>query len=211
VDAFYSGDGVSIYGPVDADLAPFTASLDGGPSTIYSLLSDHTLRLPQTIIYHATNLGGGEHQVKLGYAPGGLGDKTLSIDFANVYTTIEQPGANPATGSTSFFSTGSTIGITLGVCITTLLLGLILFIFIHWQRETSKVTSVSVFSAAENAIQVPYTHPLLYDAETTTTSANSMSQMQRLWRLGGMVGDTSNGLLVCVPCITSTEIESVLC
>jgi hypothetical protein len=78
---------VTIFGPIDANSTAFTTSLDGGPSNTYTSFTDHPIRLPQTIIYHATNLGGGEHQVKLGYAEGG--GQTLAIDYANVYTTVE--------------------------------------------------------------------------------------------------------------------------
>ncbi|KAJ7497268.1 hypothetical protein FB451DRAFT_1018259 [Mycena latifolia] len=81
---FQVGDGVSLYGPVGPQGSPFTVSLDGGEA--FNHTTSKQFYQPQVLLYTATNLGPGQHVVKVEYQPAQPG-QIFAIDYANVYTT----------------------------------------------------------------------------------------------------------------------------
>jgi hypothetical protein len=80
----FSGDGVSLYGAISTQGAPYTIQLDGGP--VQSFTTTYDRFVPQSLLYHATNLGEGDHILHIGYQPSSTG-QVLAVDYANVYTT----------------------------------------------------------------------------------------------------------------------------
>ncbi|KAK0455441.1 uncharacterized protein EV420DRAFT_1272379 [Desarmillaria tabescens] len=80
----FSGEGVSLYGPVGPNYAAFSAQLDDGP-----LVTSTAIRanfVPQVLLYHADGLGSGQHALKVTMQPSDDAQE-LAVDFANVYTT----------------------------------------------------------------------------------------------------------------------------
>ncbi|KAJ7188301.1 hypothetical protein C8R46DRAFT_1242606, partial [Mycena filopes] len=80
---FEVGDGVSLYGPVGPAGSPFSVSVDGGNPTGYT--ANKQFFHPQVLLYAATNLGAGQHTVKVAYEPKQPG-QIFAIDYAEVYT-----------------------------------------------------------------------------------------------------------------------------
>lgn len=80
----FSGEGVSLYGPVGPGYAAFSAQLGGGPSVNSTAI--RTSFVPQVLLYHADGLGSGQHVLKMMMQPSD-DDQELAVDFANVYTT----------------------------------------------------------------------------------------------------------------------------
>ncbi|KAJ7680294.1 hypothetical protein DFH06DRAFT_973298 [Mycena polygramma] len=78
-----SGDGVSLYGPVGPAGSPYSVSLDGGAPVNHT--ANKQFYQPQVLLYTATNLGPGQHMVKVAYEPTQPG-QIFAIDYANVYT-----------------------------------------------------------------------------------------------------------------------------
>jgi hypothetical protein len=144
----YEGDGVSIFGPVykAADAATFSASLDDGPPFSYSPPADRFR--PQALLYHATNLGEGQHKVKLTYS-NAYGGKPFAIDYANVYTVngsaasastvSDTPSPGPDQKSKGI-SSGAAAGIATGACFLIFAMGLLGF-FLFRQRSQKRPDS----------------------------------------------------------------------
>lgn len=70
--------------------SPFTVSLDGGVP--FNHTANKQFYQPQVLLYTATNLGPGQHVVKVAYEPSQAG-QIFAIDYANVYTA---PSLKPA-------------------------------------------------------------------------------------------------------------------
>ncbi|KAJ7462259.1 hypothetical protein B0H11DRAFT_1735674 [Mycena galericulata] len=87
---FTVGDAVSLYGPVGPASSPFSVTLDGRAPVNHT--ASKQFYQPQVLLYSATNLGPGEHVVKVEYQPSVPG-QIFAIDYANVYTS---PSLQPA-------------------------------------------------------------------------------------------------------------------
>lgn len=77
------GDGVSLYGPVGPDYAPFSVQLNGASLTFSAQRSRN---VSQVLLYHADNLGTGPHTLSLLFQPSTTG-QIFAIDYAEVFTT----------------------------------------------------------------------------------------------------------------------------
>ncbi|KAJ7262203.1 hypothetical protein B0H12DRAFT_1013107 [Mycena haematopus] len=64
--------------------SPFSVSLDGGPTVNYT--ANKQFYQPQVPLYIASNVGPGQHVVKVSYQPTQPG-QIFAIDYANVYTS----------------------------------------------------------------------------------------------------------------------------
>ncbi|KAF8070003.1 hypothetical protein FPV67DRAFT_1413702 [Lyophyllum atratum] len=84
VYTFQVSEGVSLYGPVSPDGAPYTVQLDGGSPRNFTSSKD--LYRAQVLLYHANNLPTGQHRVQLTCQPTTSG-QIFAVDYANVYTT----------------------------------------------------------------------------------------------------------------------------
>ncbi|KAJ7703226.1 hypothetical protein B0H17DRAFT_1042349 [Mycena rosella] len=125
------GDGVSLYGPVGPDGSPFTASVDGG--VVFNSTANKQFYRPQVLLYSATNLGPGEHVVKMEYQPAQTG-QIFAIDYANVYTT---PSLKPASG----LPNGAVAGIILALLFILFILAGLLF-FLRRRKSRNSISAV---------------------------------------------------------------------
>ncbi|KAF8160606.1 hypothetical protein B0H34DRAFT_806139 [Crassisporium funariophilum] len=107
VEYTFEGDSVAVYGPVGPNGAPYSVQLDGGASANYS--SNKVLYRPQTMLFQASQLGGGKHTVKLRSEAWNNSALTLAVDYAEVFTTPSLQG-----GSGSTLSIGAIVGIVIG-------------------------------------------------------------------------------------------------
>ena len=108
----FKGDGVSLYGPVSPSGAPFTVQIDTHQPQ--SFTSNRAHFTPQVLLYQATKLGPGEHQVNVAVAASATSSQYLAIDYANVYTTYGPNGTNSGTNGTSTSGGGSSNGLSAG-------------------------------------------------------------------------------------------------
>jgi len=76
---------VALYGPVGPSGAPFSVQLDNNDAKNFS--SSKQFYRAQTMLFQASNLGGGQHTVKLTSEAWGNPSLSLAIDYAQVYTT----------------------------------------------------------------------------------------------------------------------------
>lgn len=128
----FSGEGVSLYGPVGPGYAAFSAQLDGGLSVNSTAIRKGFV--PQVLLYHADGLGSGLHVLKLMMQPSG-DDQELAVDFANVYTTSSLQSS--ASMKSSSISTGAIVGIAISVSVTIALLSTALYLFLRNRRTVS--------------------------------------------------------------------------
>ncbi|KAK0242025.1 hypothetical protein EDD85DRAFT_426085 [Armillaria nabsnona] len=128
----FSGEGVSLYGPVGPGYAAFSAQLDGGPSVNSTAIRKSFV--PQVLLYHADGLGPGQHLLKMMMQPSDDAQE-LAVDFANVYTT---PSLQSSTSTkSSSIPTGAVVGITISVSVTVALLCIALCLFLRNRRAAS--------------------------------------------------------------------------
>ncbi|KAF8992152.1 hypothetical protein BDQ17DRAFT_1254213 [Cyathus striatus] len=86
-DPTYSGDAVTLYGPVGPTGSAYTVELDGGSPQFYTM--SKLIPQFQLTMYQAFNLGPGTHNLTLRYktSPSATpGPQFLAIDYASVYT-----------------------------------------------------------------------------------------------------------------------------
>ena len=76
---------MTLYGPVGPNGAPFYVQLDNNTAINFS--SNKQFYRPQMVLFQASNLGGGQHTVKLTLESGSNSSLSLAIDYAKVYTT----------------------------------------------------------------------------------------------------------------------------
>jgi len=115
----FEGDGVTLYGPVGPMGSPFSVSVDGGPAVNHTANKQfYQSRVP---LYMATNLGPGQHAVKVLYQPTQPG-QIFAIDYADVYTN---PSLQPATALPSAAIAGIVIAL---LFILAILAGLLFFL-----------------------------------------------------------------------------------
>jgi len=138
----FQGDGVALYGPVSPSGAPYTVQVDGGQAQLFASNRPHYT--PQMLLYQATNLGLGQHQLKVTYSPAAVSSQVLAIDYANVYTTVNNSNSSTTSGATlsttsgaaassrvvtNGLSTGPVVGIAIGSFVAgVIFLGALIFL-----------------------------------------------------------------------------------
>ncbi|EGO00224.1 hypothetical protein SERLA73DRAFT_52082 [Serpula lacrymans var. lacrymans S7.3] len=78
-----SSDVISLYGTVGPQNGPYSVQLDGGGAETFNATA--FMYYPQTMLYHADNLGSGSHQLTVTNLPAQNG-QYLNIDYAEVLT-----------------------------------------------------------------------------------------------------------------------------
>jgi len=96
----FEGDAVGLYGSVSQNQASYTINVDGTQSFYNSSVS--TIH-DQTLLYFASNLGPGPHQVTM---TNGATGQYLDLDFLQIYLT------NSSSGLTTTSSDSTAIGIS---------------------------------------------------------------------------------------------------
>ena len=76
---------MALYGPVGPSGAPYSVQLDNNAAQNRSSYTQFFR--PQTILFQAGNLGGGQHTLKLRSEAWSNSALTFAIDYAEVYTT----------------------------------------------------------------------------------------------------------------------------
>ncbi|KAJ6475339.1 hypothetical protein C8R47DRAFT_1143142 [Mycena vitilis] len=116
--------GVSLYGPVGPAGSPYSVSLDGGAPVNHT--ANKQFYQPQVLLYTATDLGPGQHMVKVAYEPTQQG-QIFAIDYANVYTAPSLQSSSSSSGSHSLPS-AAIAGIIIALFIFFILGGLFFFL-----------------------------------------------------------------------------------
>lgn len=106
----FQGDGVSLYGPVGPNYAPYSVQLNGGALSFSAFKSQNA---SQVLLYHADNLGPGPHTLSLLFQPSSTG-QTFAIDYAEVYTTPSIQ-ASLSSGNSDSLSGGAIAGLVIGL------------------------------------------------------------------------------------------------
>ncbi|KAL4261549.1 Transmembrane protein [Pleurotus pulmonarius] len=113
-----SGDGVQLFGPIGPLGAPYTVQIDGGP--VRSLTSARDFYIPQMMLFHADNLGDGNHVLRLEYH-GSSTNQTFAIDYANIINASSMKSSRSRAGSASM-SRGLSGGLIAAIVILVLLI-----------------------------------------------------------------------------------------
>ncbi|KAJ7096351.1 hypothetical protein C8R44DRAFT_812827 [Mycena epipterygia] len=148
----FEGDGVSLYGPVGPAGSPFSVSIDNG--TPFNHTANKQFYQPQVLLYTATNLGPGQHTVKVAYQPSQAG-QIFAIDYANVYTTpaqIETTSAQKLASSKGTLPSAAVAGIVIALLFILFILAGLLFFLRRRKarRNTSSLESPMVQPPANN-------------------------------------------------------------
>jgi hypothetical protein len=86
----FEGDAVSLFGPVGADGALYSVSVDVGNALPNNYTTKKGFYRPNQMLYHVNKLGPGRHTVTLTVLAenNASGESSnLAIDYAQVYTT----------------------------------------------------------------------------------------------------------------------------
>jgi len=106
----FQGAGVSLYGPVGPNYAPFAIELNGASLSFSAHKSQNA---SQVLLYHADNLGAGPHTLSLLFQPSATG-QIFAIDYAEVFTTPSIQ-ASFSNGSSDSLSGGGIAGLVIGL------------------------------------------------------------------------------------------------
>lgn len=130
----FTGNSVSLYGPIGPNYSPYTVQVDGGTVSHYN--ASNVNFIPQVILYYADGLGPGTHSLKVMYQPSTVG-QTFAIDYASTSSTQSLGGVvlSAATSSSNGISGGSVAGIVFGILISLGLLFGGLYYFLIWKRR----------------------------------------------------------------------------
>ncbi|KAF9050294.1 hypothetical protein BJ165DRAFT_1402045 [Panaeolus papilionaceus] len=152
-------DTVFIYGPVGPNGGTYSVQLDEQP--IMNLTSYQTSYRPKTMLYQASNLGGGQHTVKVVSTSYSNSGRTLAIDYAEVFTV-------PSLQSS--FTTGAIIGASIGSFFALVFLLLLALYLFKRLRNSKKYERLS--QRQSMAIQDPYVY-----TPTSATMSNGHSML----------------------------------
>ncbi|PFH53739.1 hypothetical protein AMATHDRAFT_54218 [Amanita thiersii Skay4041] len=128
----FVGEAISLYGQVTPNGAPYTIELDNNPPTNYNASRVESY---QMLLYHANNLGGGNHTLTFRCTPSG--SQLCALDYVNVYNSASNPASNsPSSGSSARtgLSIGDVIGIALGSVAVAIAL-VIVALYVIWRKK----------------------------------------------------------------------------
>ncbi|KAF9462287.1 hypothetical protein BDZ94DRAFT_1309760 [Collybia nuda] len=77
------GEGISLYGPIGPGGSPYSVQIDGLPMSIFTAKKEFFT--PQTLLYHASSLGPGLHNLTLTFQPDAP-QQMFAIDYATIFT-----------------------------------------------------------------------------------------------------------------------------
>ena len=90
---FELGDAISLYGPVGASGAPYLVQMDNSKPVSYNA---NRAEGYQVLLYHANNLGSGNHTLRLICQPVQL--QSCGVDYINIYGTAGNSSSSTAPG-----------------------------------------------------------------------------------------------------------------
>ncbi|KAJ3502298.1 hypothetical protein NMY22_g18632 [Coprinellus aureogranulatus] len=123
----FEGDAVALYGPVGPKGAAYEVAINIGNALPNNYTTNKPFFRPNMLLYQATNLGSGSHEVTLRVLPGNDSSgesNTFSVDYAQVFSAPSLGGRTLTAGGTSSrgLSTSAAVGITLGAILGALAL-----------------------------------------------------------------------------------------
>ncbi|OAX44144.1 hypothetical protein K503DRAFT_730129 [Rhizopogon vinicolor AM-OR11-026] len=137
----FTAESVSIFGSVGPNNGPYSVSLDSGQANTFNATT--YLTFYEVMLYHADNLGPGQHQLTLTNLPDSNG-QTLDIDYAVLLASSSSSSSN-SSGSTSGTSSssdnaastglgsGAIVGIVIVAVIAVLALAAAFFFYRRWK------------------------------------------------------------------------------
>jgi len=131
--------------------------MDGGPSVSHTATKQ--FYQPQVLLYSATNLGPGEHTVKVAYQPSQPG-QIFAIDYANVYTT---PSMQPPTSGMTTLPSAAVAGIVIALLFILVILAGLLFFLRRRKgrknRSSLEAPMIQSLSSNRDIVAAPGTYP----------------------------------------------------
>ncbi|KJA20057.1 hypothetical protein HYPSUDRAFT_43686 [Hypholoma sublateritium FD-334 SS-4] len=127
-DITFEGDAIALYGPVGPTGSPYSVQLDSSTPSNYSAYK--SVYRAQQMLFQASNLGGGQHSVRVQSQAPDNSALSLGIDYAQVFTAPSLQRSSHAV-----LSVGAVIGIVVGAVAALILL---LFSINLWRRRRTK-------------------------------------------------------------------------
>lgn len=126
----FTGEMVTLYGKTGASSGPYTVQLDGGQTNVYNA----TTNLPYygITLFHADNLGSGQHQLTITNTPS-INGQGLGIDYAIVSNLLSTPSNSTSSTSSKQWSTGAIVGIAVPAAVAALSLSLAFYFYRKWK------------------------------------------------------------------------------
>ncbi|KAJ7789567.1 hypothetical protein B0H14DRAFT_3502852 [Mycena olivaceomarginata] len=142
----FSGDFITVFGPVGPSIARYSVQVDGADAGTFNGTKE--AYTAQVALYQATGLGAGHHTLELTSQPA-VGGQLLAVDFVQVSpasTTAVGSGSGSSTGSsptntgsavknTSSSSIGPAVGGAIGGVIVLAVLIFLIFLFYRRKRR----------------------------------------------------------------------------
>ncbi|KAF9233527.1 hypothetical protein BU15DRAFT_80018 [Melanogaster broomeanus] len=168
---FTPGDAVTLFGPTGPSNGPYAVQLDGGEIMTYNgstFLTNYGVTL-----YHADNLGPGQHQMVLTNMPSTNG-QSLSIDYAKLWnlSSGSSPNTSSSSGSPNTLSSGAIVGIVIPAVAAVLAAGAAFFFYRRWKAAV----------ATQSDLYRVYTPQRNQETAIATTVATTFSSSQALSR-----------------------------
>ncbi|KAJ7875322.1 hypothetical protein B0H14DRAFT_3130764 [Mycena olivaceomarginata] len=172
----FSGDFITVFGPVGPSIARYSVQVDGADAGTFNGTKE--AYTAQVALYQATGLGAGHHTLELTSQPA-VGGQLLAVDFVQVSpasTTAVGSGSGSSTGSsptktgsavknTSSSSIGPAVGGAIGGVIV--LAVLILLIFFIYRRKRRREQDPNYMLPLEDKYAPPAPTP--YTMGSTTS------------------------------------------
>lgn len=176
VSFIFTGEMVTLFGATSTSTGPYTAQLDGGNAFKYN----GTAFLPfyGVTLYHADNLGSGQHNLTLTNVPAAAGQQ-LCIDYALVSTLPNDTVTVPATVSDSStvskqLTSGAIAGIAVASAAAALGFALAFFFYRKWKASEAAQNQLYDIQTAQRQ-RLPEV-PVAFSTSVDTRSRASLVQ-----------------------------------
>ncbi|KAJ7261162.1 hypothetical protein C8J57DRAFT_1337242 [Mycena rebaudengoi] len=173
----FTGDYVTVFGPVGPSIARYSVVLDGKPIDTFN--ATKTTYTPKVALYHGDNLGPGNHTLTLTAQPE-VADQILAVDYAVVPVVSSSPLSQKKSRGSEVAIIASVVA---GVCVLLLLGSVILFLRRRKRRSQGVVCDdhhslleVSPFLIPKPPSEWPYDH----DARPSIAKSSPYSSSTRL-------------------------------
>ncbi|EIW83004.1 hypothetical protein CONPUDRAFT_121279 [Coniophora puteana RWD-64-598 SS2] len=171
----FTGDIVSVFGTVGPNNGQYSVALDNGPPTSFNATRQMTYY--RSMLYHADNLGSGQHQLNLVNLPEST-VQFLNIDYALI-SSLASSGNSVASGQFSLAATntnrippGAIAGIVIPIVAALIGAALAVLFFRRWKMaEAARNDLYRVYSPQRDPRQPHYsTGGSSYATETRSNS-----------------------------------------
>ncbi|KAL1720434.1 hypothetical protein EV715DRAFT_289397 [Schizophyllum commune] len=133
----FTGQAIDLFGGVGPQRGPYTVQLDGGEEQTFNATNDNVG--VQIMLYHADNLGGGEHSLRVANAPANTGDG-LVVDYAVYYQADDDDSGSGS--DSSGISTGAIVGIVVAVVVGLAVAALVAFFVRRRKKKANREEGV---------------------------------------------------------------------